>query len=50
MKNLLYVSLIIAVIVVINELAYIGTTSLAWVVIGLGLAVGLNTIYLIKKG
>jgi hypothetical protein len=49
MKNLLYVSLIIAIVVVINEFAYIGSTSLAWVVIALALAVGLNTIYLIKK-
>jgi len=49
MKNLLYISLIIAIVVVVNELAYVGTTGLAWVIIGLAVATGLNAIALIKK-
>ncbi|UZE93075.1 MAG: hypothetical protein ACKKMV_02710 [Candidatus Nealsonbacteria bacterium] len=47
MKYLPWISLIIAFIVVINEFMYIGKTSLAWVLIGLGVAIGLNAVYLI---
>jgi len=49
MKNLLYVSIVISIIVVLTELAYLSETSLAWVITGLAIAVGLQGIYLIKK-
>jgi len=49
MKYLPWISLIIAVIVVINEIMWIGKSDLAWVFIGLGVAVGLQSIYLIGK-
>ena len=39
MKYLPWLSLIIGVIVVINEIAYIGETSLALVIIGLAVSV-----------
>ena len=42
-------AIIIAVVVVINEIAYVGTTSLAWVVIGLAVAVGALAIYLLVE-
>ena len=48
MKSLPYVSLILAIIVVVNELAYVGSTSLAWVIIALAVGMGLNSIHLIK--
>lgn len=48
MKSLPYISLIVAIVIIINELAYVGTTSLAWVIIGLAIAVGLNSINLIR--
>ena len=48
MKSLPYISLVIAIIVAVNELAYLGDTSLAWVIIGLAVGVGLNSIFLIK--
>ena len=41
MKYLSLISLIIAAVVVVNEFAYIGTSSLAWVIIGLAVSVGL---------
>jgi len=49
MKYLLWISLIIAAIIVINEIMWIGKSELAWVLIGLGVAVGLQSIYLIGK-
>jgi len=39
MKYLSLVSLIIAAVVVVNEFSYIGTSSLAWVIIGLAASV-----------
>jgi len=47
MKYLPCISLIIAGIVVINEIMWIGKTDLAWILIGLGVAVGLQAIYLL---
>jgi hypothetical protein len=49
MKYLIWLAIIIAVVVVINEIAYVGTTSLAWVVIGLAVAVGALAIYLLVE-
>jgi len=49
MKGLLYTSLVLTGIVILNELAYIGETSLALVILALAVAVGLQSIYLIKK-
>jgi hypothetical protein len=49
MKYLPWISLIIAAIVVINEITWIGKTDLAWIIIGLGVAVGLQSIYLVGK-
>jgi hypothetical protein len=49
MKYLPWISLIIAVIVVINEITWIGKSDLAWIIIGLGVAVGLQSIYLVGK-
>jgi len=49
MKNLLYISIGLAGIVILNELAYLGETGLAWVITGLAIAVGLQGIYLVKK-
>jgi len=47
MKYLLWTSLIITAIVIINEIAWIGRSDLAWIFIGLGVAVGLQAIYLL---
>ena len=49
MKNLLYISLVLSGVVVINELTYLGETSLALVILALAVAVGLQAIYLIKN-
>ncbi len=49
MKGLLWASLIIAIVVAINELFWLGKTSLAWVIIGLAVAMGLQTVYLLTK-
>ena len=49
MKSLPYISIGLAGLVCLNEIAYIGKTSLAWVVILLGIAIGLQGIYLLKK-
>lgn len=49
MKYLPWISLIIAAIVVINEIMWIGKSDLAWVLIGLGVAAGLQAIYLTGK-
>lgn len=49
MKLLAWISLIIGAVVVINEFSYINETSLAWVLIGLAVAVILNSIALLSK-
>ena len=49
MKYLPWISLIIAAIVVVNEITWIGKTDLAWIFIGLGVAVGLQAIYLLAE-
>jgi len=49
MKYLLWLALLIAVVVIVNEFAYIGQTSLAWVVIALSVAVGAVAIYLMAE-
>ncbi len=50
MKNLLYVAIVISAVIIINELAYLGETSLAWVIIGLAVSIILIAIYqLVEK-
>jgi hypothetical protein len=49
MKTLLWISLIIAIIVAINELFWLGKTDLAWVILGLSVAMGLQAVYLLIK-
>ncbi len=49
MKILLWASLIIVIIVAIQELFWLGKSSLAWVIIGLAVAIGLQTVYLLTK-
>ena len=49
MKILLWASLAIVIIVAINELFWLGKSSLAWVIIGLAVAMGLQTAYLLIK-
>lgn len=49
MKYLPVISVIIVAIVIINELAYIEKTSLALVIIGLAIAVGLNSVFLLNR-
>jgi hypothetical protein len=49
MKYLLWVSLIIVIIIVINELFWLGKSDLALVIIGLAVALGLQVVYLIIK-
>jgi len=49
MKYLIWLALVVAAVVIINEIAYIGETSLAWVVIGLAVAVGALSIYLLVE-
>lgn len=49
MKWLIWLAVIIAVVVIFNEVAYIGDTSLAWVVIGLAAAIGAISIYLLVE-
>jgi len=49
MKYLLWASLVIVIIIVINELTWLGRSDLAWVIIGLAVAIGLQTVYLIRK-
>jgi uncharacterized membrane protein len=39
MKYLSWVSLLIGIVVVVNEISFIGKSSLAWVVIGLAASV-----------
>jgi hypothetical protein len=49
MKALLYISIGIAGIVFLSELAWLGDSSLAPVIMGLCIAIGLQGIYLIKN-
>ena len=49
MKILLWAALIIVIIIVINELFWIGKSELAWVIIGLAVAMGLQVVYLLIK-
>lgn len=49
MKGLLYISLILAGLVALNELFYLGETSLALVIMGLAIAIGLIAVYLLKR-
>ncbi len=49
MKNLLYISIILAGLVAVIELSYLGDSSLALVILILAIAVGLQGIYLIKN-
>lgn len=47
MKIFYWISLIIAAIVIVNEFAYINTSSLAWVLISLAISVILMNVVLI---
>ncbi len=47
--GLLYLSVVILGLIILNEFSYTSKTSLAWVVIWLSFAVGLQGIYLIKR-
>lgn len=50
MKSLPYVSALIAIVVIVSELAYVGTDStLAWTIIGLAVAVALNALVLFDE-
>ncbi len=49
MKNLLWASLIIVIIIAINELFWLGKSDLAWVILGLAVAMGLQVTYLLIK-
>ena len=49
MKYLLWAALIIVIIIIINELFWLGRSELAWVILGLAIAVGLQVVYLLRK-
>ncbi len=49
MKILLWVSLIIICVIIINELFWLGRSELAIVILGLAVAVGLTVVYLLRK-
>ena len=49
MKILLWVALVTVIIVVINELTWLGRSDLAWVILGLAVAIGLQAVYLLRK-
>lgn len=48
-KTILWVSLVIACIVAIYELTWLGRSGLAWVILILAVAVALQGVYLIRK-
>lgn len=48
-KSLLWISLVIAVILLINEFFWLGKSSLSWVIMALAIAIGLQAIYLLAK-
>jgi len=49
MKILLWASLVIVIILVINEITWLGRSDLAWVILGLAVAMGLQVVYLLIK-
>ena len=49
MKILLWAALIIVIIIAINELFWLGRSDLAWVILGLAVAIGLQVVYLLMK-
>jgi hypothetical protein len=49
MRALLWASLIIAIIIAIKELTWIGRTGLAPVILGLAVAIGLQAGYLLWR-
>lgn len=49
MKYLLWASLVIVIIVAINELFWLGKSELAWVILGLAVAIGLPVVYLLIR-
>ncbi len=49
MKVLLWVSLVIVIIIAINELFWLGKSDLALVILGLTVAMGLQVVYLLTK-
>jgi len=49
MKGLLWIPIIIAAIVAIYELTWLGRSDLAWVILGLAIAVALQAVYLLVK-
>jgi hypothetical protein len=49
MRTILWVSLVIVIVVVIVELAWLAKTSLSWVLLGLAVAIGLQAIYLLRS-
>lgn len=49
MKGLLWVSITIAAVVAVYELTWLGRSDLAWVILGLAVAVGLQAVYLLRK-
>jgi len=50
MKYLSYIAGFIAVVVIVQEFSYVGQSSLAWVIIGLAVAVLLNSVSIAKRG
>ncbi len=49
MKYLLWAALIIVIIIVINELFWLGKSELAKVILGLAVAIGLPVVYLLIR-
>jgi len=49
MKGLLWASLTIVIIIVIQELFWLGKSELAWVILGLAVAMGLQVVYLLIR-
>ena len=49
MKYLLWAALVIVIIIVINELFWLGRSELAKVILGLAVAIGLPVVYLLTK-
>ena len=50
MKVLIWISIILAGIVAIVELTWLGRSDLAWVILLLAIAVGLQAVYLLRGG
>jgi hypothetical protein len=48
-RILLWISLIVVIIVAIYEFTWIGRSDLAWVIIGLAIAIGLQALYFLKR-